>query len=407
MIASVYLNKKLTLRAGSVLLNALRQILIPAFGLLISWIVLHNSEAGLWGTFVYFYAIVQITGNILDFGNKDLLLREISANPNLASFLWQNSLINRSFLLIIPVVWIAFLNATILIKLFLIAWILIRFVQQSFEVFFIYYKTFRLSVFAEITGISFIIFPALYLNERLDINKLILLFMVSSFVKLVITSWYFRAEIISKNTLQNSFDYKKFIRNSLPFFLLGFSGLLQSRADILVIKQYLTSEQLGHYQVFINLLFFAHAIPNFILLPFVKNIYRINNKTTYKIANKLLVFSPLPVLIALVFIYILIRYFYGMEWEIPVYLWAALFLFPAYFYTPYVYRFFRMKNQDRVIYINLFGFMLNILLNVLLLSLLGIEGAVISCAAAQWGILLGYILYLQLDKVREFKSLGV
>jgi O-antigen/teichoic acid export membrane protein len=181
---------------------------------------------------------------------------------------------------------------------------------------------------------------------------------------------------------------------ALPFFLLGFSGMLQSRIDLYSVSLYLPAEAVGHYQLFINLMIYLQAVANFILTPFVKGLYRLDHDAIHRISLRLLAIGIVLVPVALLGVNWLLPSLYAIELTPSYLLLGGLFALPVYFYLPTIYALYKADRQQSVLWVNLSGAALNLLLNLLFIPRMGALGALLATTLVQWFMLAAY-LYLQ------------
>jgi O-antigen/teichoic acid export membrane protein len=179
---------------------------------------------------------------------------------------------------------------------------------------------------------------------------------------------------------------------ALPFFLLTFSGMLQSRIDLYAVNIFLTPTDVAQYQVFINFLLYLQAAAGFIMEPFVKSVYRLDYPAIRKISFRLALLGCLIVPPGLIALALLLTRLYEIHLPTGMYVWGALYVLPIYFYLPTIYALYKAEQQNTVITINFLGVGLNFALNLILLPRIGMEGAVISAALVSW---LAFLIYLR------------
>jgi O-antigen/teichoic acid export membrane protein len=187
------------------------------------------------------------------------------------------------------------------------------------------------------------------------------------------------------------------LRGSWLFFLLSLTGLLGSRIDQYCVSILLSKEDLGKYKVLKSFLIYTHAGIGFLLLPFVKNIYRLPNDKINKIANKLFFTAVLLLIPYIIVLYIIIHFIYGIEFSMLTYFYSALLVLPSSYYAVVIYKMFKNENNHCSL-INVAVIFISLSLNVLLIPYLQIEGGLIASVLTQWLLLYLYYNYNKSSK---------
>ena len=386
-------------RAGAIITNALNSLLVPLLNPVVSLLVVRLASATLWGEFVNLLIVVQLSAHIIYWGNKDYLLREFSFNPAHIAQQWWRSLATRALLLmgfvIFLVVWGLPLPRLGLVLLWTsaVVW------YKSYDVLIVYRKTFTFALFVELTSIALLAGGIWFGQAGLTLDRLILLFALTTGYKGLIFLMRFHTTLRGGTTDNASLINLAFFPAAFSFFLLGFSGMLQSRIDLYTVTYYLSDTEVGQYQVFSTLLIYIQAVANFILLPFVKNIYRMSYHTILKIAGRLFGVGLLLVPLALFATQFVLTYFYEFSFAPAFFIFGGLFALPIYFYSPIIYAHFKANQQTLVLIANFVGAALTLALNLLLLPQLGMLGAVVAIAIVNW-LMLGFYGW----RARKFSS---
>lgn len=380
---------KIRRRFSLIAANSVNNLLLPVLNVFISLLVIRFASNKLWGEFVYVLIPVNLATHILQWGNKDYLLREFSFNPGSMTAIWQKGLLSRVplLLLFIPVVF--FLNLQLEIKLLLILWVFFAFVFQSFDVVIIFKQRFKTALFLDVIVTSILIICIIILRNSLNRNLLILLFTLQFLLKMISLGLVFRKDLFGKFSGRIE---PAFIMAALPFFMVGFSGMLTSRMDLYCVAYFLSDNEVGQYQVFINLLLYLQGIAAFIITPFIKYVYRFPAKT---IKKTLYLMSAIGIVInipAIAAVYIVISYYYRFVFSPEMFFIAYLFIIPVYFSIVKVQVLFKNHQQKVVVFFCFLYAAINLVLNVFLIPLWGIKGALISSAIVQWLLLLSYFI---------------
>ncbi len=367
--------------------NAAGAWLLPILSPVVSLLVVRLASAEVWGEFVSLLVVVQFGAHVASWGNKEYLLREFSRAPARIAEAWQTSLFARSWL------WLA-LGTGLMVwagptprAAWLGLWSLALLLDQSCEALVTYYRAFGFALVVDAVGLGTMALAVFLAGRRLTPDFLLALFAGVTLAQAVTLLLRFRAQTLARRAGRLEFG---FFRLALPFFLLGFSGLLQSRADLYVVSYFLPRAEVAQYQVFINFLLYLQAMANVALMPFVKSLYRLGADAIPKLSARLtlLGFALLPPL--LLTVYFLLATLYRFHFPLAMWISGGLLVLPIYAYLPIVYALYKANRAITVLRINLGGSAISLLAGVGLLSLLGMTGAVMAAALAQWAMLALY-----------------
>lgn len=371
---------------------SLNTLIVPVISFFISFLVVKLKNVELWGELVYYIIIINLASHILGWGQNEYLLRDFSLNPSKIAKIWQNSLINRLPLFIIIFLLISFLNFSLERKLIICLWLITLFFYKFYEPLVLYKKNF--SFVLKLETFIFIIFVTLLflLRERLDLTFLLLIFASTSLIKTAAASYYFHRDVYVGFSGRLDPTYLKV---SFPFFIPSFIGLIQTRTDLYCVAYFLSNKEVGKYQILINLLFYLQSVASLIIKPFLKNIYRLPDRTLYKLAFSLFRGGVIIAVPAMVLIYFILFFYYRFEFSINFYILGYFFVIPFYLYLVKIYHLFKHDKQNSVVVIAIIATGLNLILNLILIQKLGIQGALLASTITQWMIL---ILYFRIKK---------
>jgi O-antigen/teichoic acid export membrane protein len=365
----------------AVVAHSLPGLLLPLFSALVALLVIRLTSADVWGAFVYVLVIVQLGSHVVYWGNKDYLLRGFSRRPGELAGLWQTSLFTRSLLflgfVLVMAAWVRPLSLLLLIC----AWGAGLVVAQSFEVLVLYRREFRFRLAVELGGVVLVVAGVLALGGRITVGGLLALFTLSQVGKAAAYVLRFRGQVLHR--LAGRVDPGHLVLAS-PFFLLGFTGLLQSRMDLYSVAYFLEPAEVGRYQVLTGFLLYIQALANFILLPFAKALYRLDTTVVSRVARGLLGVGVLLVPPAILALGWLLRHVYQLHvssWLLAVGGVHALSAFAA---LPFIYSLYRADRQRRVFHVNVAGSVVNLGLNVLWVPRWGLMGALLATTLTGW-----------------------
>jgi O-antigen/teichoic acid export membrane protein len=179
---------------------------------------------------------------------------------------------------------------------------------------------------------------------------------------------------------------------AFPFFILEFTGLLQSKTDLICVTFFLTKEKVAQYQVYINFLLIVQSAAGFILVPFIKNIYRMKSESVAKLSLQFFGFGAIIAFLSLFFVNSFINYFYHFTIPSLTLIIGTFFIMPIFYYTLVIYQLLKLKKQKTVVILNIVGVIISFTLNIIFItqSKDGISGAILAVAITQWIVLFIY-----------------
>lgn len=368
-------------RISVILQNSINSLITPALSVLFSYFIIRKYDAGLWGGFVYYLIIVNLAVHILGWGNKEYLLREFSRDASMISRKWIGSFTSR--IIFIPAVFIPyyFLSGSFVVLMLMSALTLLLFIYQSFDVLITFERKFMISVYAEIT--SFIILAILILSFGVSgMESLLALYVCSIIVKPVFLAVFFRNNIFKEMLIGESISLKYF-KYAFPFFIIGFTGMIQSRIDIYSVGYFLNKESLGKYQVIVNFLSVFQSASVFIVAPYVKDIYRLKTESIRKMSRNVLLTGIGLLFPFIITLYIALVLIYKFDLSADYYFYSALYILPVYYYIVMVYAHYKHGKQNTVIWITITGIAAGLISNIYLTPIMGIKGALLSGGISQ------------------------
>ena len=88
-------------------------------------------------------------------------------------------------------------------------------------------------------------------------------------------------------------------------------------------------------------------------------------------------------LAGVLFQFIMLHYFYHFQFSITLYILSFICVLPSFWYIPIVFFLFKENKQSKVIFVNIFGILINALACFVFIKPYGINGGLISMAIAQ------------------------
>jgi O-antigen/teichoic acid export membrane protein len=375
-------------RALTVASHSANSLVTPLLGPLVSAGVVRLAGVDLWGELVRVLVMAQLVSHVAVWGNKDYLLREFSRDPAGRTAAWQTGAVTRLALWAAGVAVLALVGfgATRLALAGLLALALVT--AQAFEVFVAYRRDFVFAFGVEVITVGGLAGAVLVAGPGLTVEVLLALFAAGSFGKAGLLLWRYRAEVGPRWAGKFA---PAWLRAALPFFVLGFSGLLQSRVDLYAVSAYLPPAEVGRYQVYTSLILYLQAGSALVLVPFLKGYYRLGRERLLGASAWLSGLGLLVAATGIPAVVVGLRLVYGLTFAPGYFLAGALYVLPIYFYLPIIYALFQANRPGQVVAVNALGIGVNAALMLWWLPAFGSQGAAWASAAAEWSMVMLYV----------------
>ncbi len=344
-----------------------------------------------WGDIVLLQLAYYLITTITAWGNKDYLLVQYNASPNKISSLWQKSFITRGLFLLVPAVVFCLLFMPSSTSMHLVIWVISRFVAQSFESLVVYYKRYFWPVVAEFMPLIITVVFWLDSSTEVYLDTILWLLTISHVIRAVIVVLFYA------KLLPGIFNQKVQLRqlsSSFYFALLAFAVFLQVKSDLYCMGYFGNPSQVGTYQIWVSYLTLFAAVPTFLLMPFMANIYQMNKPDITSLNRKIVLLGLLLAPFCTLFLVPVFSSFYQLTFTTVDYILAALYLLIPYFYALKVYMLYKQSKSKTVLIFSLLAVLVNVIVCAVLIPVLGITGAMVANVSAQVFI---YLLY-------QFKS---
>ncbi len=364
-------------RVKPVLGNTFSLALPGLSNLLLSLLVIRIYNAEWWGAIVELQVIYYLATNFTAWGNKEFLLREFSNSPSNIRNSWSSSFNTRALYILIPVCVGLFIFNHSVSGIFLISWVVLRHIQQSFEVIATYEKKFNTIVVSEFASL-FMLCGTLFFFKNVEYEMVLLFITISYLLRTLIVGVSFRKYLLFAANIDLAA-----ITASFTFMLLAFSNIVQTKADLMVLDKLMSKTVLAQYGVVTSFIFLSKSAITFIIYPFVKNIYRLNKDSIKLLSMVFLKFGIAITLAGILLQYIMLTYFYHFEFSIVIYLLSFICVLPSFWYTPIVFFLFKNEQQQRVIIVNVVGILINVLACFYFIRFYGVIGGLLSMALSQ------------------------
>jgi O-antigen/teichoic acid export membrane protein len=364
------------------------------FSILFSALIIRLFSKELWGEVVQFLLWGGLLAHLAYWGNKEYLLRQFSLTPSAINQNWQKIFVARLVPLLLTILIIFILPFTNDRKILLGFYLVARFIYLSFDVLILYERKFSQFLLIEWGGNILILLLLLppYLHSNLDSDYIIIAILMAEFLKCFLGGIYFRNFIRHINISAVSINLLKL---SLPFLLLGLTGLLQSRIDQFCLSITMPKEILGTYNVIMNFALVIQSSSAFILAPFIKNLYRLRTNQILQFSFKFFIAGLFIILPAVFILKLIITLVYHLQIGYFSLFLIYIFILPIFAYLPVIYLIIKHQKQNWVLGINIAGILAGGILNLLLTNYFidKINASLLATAITQW-LLLFLFLYV-------------
>lgn len=265
------------------------------------------------------------------------------------------------------------------------------------------FKRFLISRLILISGSSLLIFT------DISLSIFSIVFLVSALLEFVLLSLLLKEK--------KSYSFKPGIKgeilnrifaSSVPMGLGVFFVVIYDRVDILLIQRIIGAESVGIYAVAYSLYKIPHIFSGIFLTPLYSDLsaeFEMKKRICYEKVKKLALFLIFFCLLAIVVVFfsaeMLVELVYGKKYFLSVDILKLLVIALPFLFlnnlTGVILN--SIKREKTVFYSTMIASLLNVLVNMLLLNLIGLVGAVISTIITEILVFL-----IQLSYILKFKA---
>ncbi len=353
--------------------------------MLISLVIIHFNSLELWGEFTEALIAVNFLSVLLAFGNKDYLVRAFSSHPSTLNTQWNKIFWSRAPLLIFALVCLYSINNNTSLFLICAVWLILNFIQQSFDSLVLFFKNFRQTLLIELLSSLLLLGILIFIGNKITLQLLLISYAGAQAMRtLLLLGMYWAHFDFPRSSFFSLGELKKL----MPFFLLGLGGFLIDKADLLCVSIYLPHSEKASYQIISNLCNMGIVAASMVLVPFTKNIYRINTAAFNVLHKNFNFFGALYTLSFMLGVYVLCKWLFKIEFTVWVYLGFLVNIFAFTLFLPYMFLFTKHNWQSHAVYLMLASGGFTFLLSALLVPKFNQEGAATACALGQIALLL-------------------
>lgn len=363
-------------------LNAARYAIGPLGGFIVPWIVLRLSALETWGEAMGVVIPMQIFLHIASWGCRELLLRKFATEPSDPAVQTGQNLLNRA-VVFLPMLFVLGVIGSATWRIAAL-WGTAVLLVNSFEALLIWRKQFRLLFTMDALGLvmqcGFLLF-----HHAPTIDTVLFSLLVSAACRLTILTIavrpWFRSVSIAKG---GGIALREHFSEALPFFLIGFSGLLASRIDLYTANALLDPVAVGRYQIITSLFVQCQALAALVVLPLSRDLFKLNVESVARYTRRSRMWAALGLIPLCAMAWALFRYGFGFRLAWHTMAAAALMVWPVFAYVPYINTLYKHGRERIVMWSNFAAATASCVLTMLLLPSLGPTGGLLAAAAGQW-----------------------
>lgn len=351
--------------------------------MVIPFLVIFYSSKLLWGSFVSVLLFTLLALQLINWGNKEYLLREFSTNPAKIKVYFTENTVSR-FPLVVLCFGIGLLLFPLNFGIWLFLWLMGRYLTHAVEALLVYQKKIKISIVLETLCFGLFVICFYLFKTGITLYDLIVFYSLYQFAKGILYFLLFRNFFIGQNLYFSFKGYKA----AFSFFLLSVLGFLSSKIDVYILESFGNKTITAEYQIINSLLVFVMSITAFIYTPFTKLFYRTTTEVIQKSKKTLALLGLIIVPAGLLAIGLLLNFAVRISFGLSFYWIAFVYVYPSYLYGLDIVNLFK-KNREKLVFYNLLiGVILNAVLSYWLLKLgFGISGALAGSALSQLLIL--------------------
>ena len=248
--------------------------------------------------------------------------------------------------------------------------------------------------------------------NELDLVYFVGILFFEHFLVLLIYSYFFFKKIHFKVLNIEKYWIKLILTKTIYVFLYGLGVNLLSRIDIIMIEKFLSLEDLGNYSASYKLIVFTFFIPNIIATTFYPKIVKSLNDKKLLMRMYFLSFwvSLIVFLFVSVFSNYILDYFYLEKYTNvkQIFKISSFAILLGGLSSVYVKRLYALDLQKKVFFRSIFGIILNVLLNLMLIPNYGILGVCYATIISLFFIEIFYdflIKELREEHLKKLKSI--
>lgn len=368
----------------SISVNTIRGFITPVLNFMIIILGIRQFGKEDWGTLIHLLVWTSLLAFVLNWGNKDFLIRKYSQHPSKVHYYFFSNFFNRNLLLPLALIFLFFFSTPIALVAILL--VFLTHCYTSLDSLVVYHQKFGTQLTAEIIGFG-IILTGIYSSSHFNLMEFLTFYCLSVLIK---NMYLFSVLRLWKLPEKITLSTRHFVE-SLPFFLLGLSGLISSKIDLYIVNAVLTHDQISDYQLITAAFLMLLSVSGLVISPVNKQFYRSQNQTIVNLKKGFKKIAVPIVIIGGIGIWLLLEKWVKLGLGLEIYGMGLLACLPSFYYIIPVYSLYKKSQEKKVLSANIIVAFANTIVTLVLLPKFGILGAMTSFCFSQW-LYLGLIL---------------
>lgn len=374
-----------------------------------------------WGIFSYVISIASLSMIFSDIGISSIITREASQEKEDYKKFISTALLLKIIILIISTIFVIFLSpyisnikeAHILFPIIGIVLFFDSIRDIGFAINRVFEKMEREMIVKIIMNLIILILGIFLIKINPFPVSMAVAYAVGSIVGFILIMFMVRKNIYKLITKTNWGSFKLVIKTTIPFAIVTLLGTVMSNTDIYMLGLWKTPKDIGIYSAAQRFYQFIIIIPSMIAtatFPLMSRLANVDNEKFKIVLEKILsifIIIELPITVGgFILADQIIILMFGIEYinAIPVlqiFMVMLLVSFPLILLSNVIFVF---NKQKKLALAYMFGVIVNIILNFLLIPKLGEVGAAISSFLST--TIITFIIWRQMIKVMEFETLS-
>jgi len=375
----------------------------PATGAAISLAVVAVAGIETWGAFLGALILVRLCAQVADFGSRDQLLRAFSRDPGDIAGSWARNLAARAWLLLAGPVVFALAGWSPVQVALMSGWLVALFLGQMAAALVTYRRAFGLAAALELAGTVAICGLVLVAGAGASVELLLVAFTLAAAVRTGVLLVRLDAFAALRPAMLLR-PAPSLLREAWPFFLLSFTGAIQSRVDLYLVALLLPAAGLGAYGIVTNFVLLVHAMAAALLAPMAPALYRMPRPGVLRAARRLALAGVPASLAGIAVTAFALAYLYRIEVAPAALMAAWIAMLPPFGYAPLVILWFRAGRERVVIAVAAAATLVTAIGTLALAPGLGITGALASMAAGQVFVAAAHAVLLRHPGARDVRA---
>jgi O-antigen/teichoic acid export membrane protein len=379
-----------------------------------------NLGAGGWGTFAYALSIASLLMIFSDMGIGSLITRNASQkDENYQTFI-SATLLLKGIVLAISIILVISISphisnikeAMILFPIIGLIFLFDSIRDVGFAINRILEKMEREMIIKVILNSIILVIGIMLINANPLPISLAIAYAIGSGISAILIIFILRKDILKFIVKTNIATLKLVLKTTLPLAIVALIGTIMGNTDIYMLGIWRTPEDIGVYSAAHRFFQFIIIIPSMIATATLPLMSRLANKDNEKFKNilertlSLFMIIVIPIALGgLVLANQIVPMTFGPQYlaAIPVLQILMVMLLVSSPLILLINSIFAYNEQRKLVWANIFGVLVNILFNLLLIPKFGVTGAAMATLGST--SIVTYVIWRKMKKINHFEIL--